>query len=81
MEACKLISSIPVWMGYAAKIKAKVISLQDMMREKFHGKIAVNVSGVKGRPKKTDIWIPPPMVRACLISVFLTSEIIISIST
>ena len=25
-EACKLISSIPVWMGYAAKIKARVIS-------------------------------------------------------
>ena len=29
MEACKLISSIPVWMGYAAKIKARVISLQE----------------------------------------------------
>ena len=28
-EACKLISSIPVWMGYAAKIKARVISLQE----------------------------------------------------
>ena len=27
MEACKLISSIPVWMGYAAKIKARVIIL------------------------------------------------------
>ena len=27
-EACKLISSIPVWMCYAAKIKARVISLQ-----------------------------------------------------
>ena len=27
-EACKLISSIPIWMGYAAKIKARVISLQ-----------------------------------------------------
>ena len=26
-EACKLISSIPVWMGYAAKIKARAISL------------------------------------------------------
>ena len=29
MEACKLISSIPVWMGYAAKIKARAISLQE----------------------------------------------------
>ena len=29
MEACKLISSIPVWMGYGAKIKARVISLQE----------------------------------------------------
>ena len=29
-EACKLISSIPVWMGYAAKIKARVISLQEV---------------------------------------------------
>ena len=29
MEACKLISSIPVWMGYAAKIKARVINLQE----------------------------------------------------
>ena len=28
-EACKLISSIPVWMGYVAKIKARVISLQE----------------------------------------------------
>ena len=28
-EACKLISSIPVWMGYAAKIKAREISLQE----------------------------------------------------
>ena len=28
-EACKLISSIPIWMGYAAKIKARVISLQE----------------------------------------------------
>ena len=28
-EACKLISSIPVWMGYAAKIKARAISLQE----------------------------------------------------
>ena len=28
-ETCKLISSIPVWMGYAAKIKARVISLQE----------------------------------------------------
>ena len=28
-EACKLIFSIPVWMGYAAKIKARVISLQE----------------------------------------------------
>ena len=27
-EACKLISSIPIWMGYAAKIKARAISLQ-----------------------------------------------------
>ena len=27
-EACKLISSIPVWMGYAAKIKARALSLQ-----------------------------------------------------
>ena len=29
MEACKLISSIPIWMGYAARIKARVISLQE----------------------------------------------------
>ena len=29
MKACKLISSIPVWMGYAAKIKARAISLQE----------------------------------------------------
>ena len=29
MEACKLISSIPIWMGYAAKIKARAISLQE----------------------------------------------------
>ena len=28
-EACKLISSIPVWMGYAPKIKARAISLQE----------------------------------------------------
>ena len=28
-EACKLISSIPVWMGYATKIKARAISLQE----------------------------------------------------
>ena len=28
-EACKLISSIPVWMGYVAKIKARAISLQE----------------------------------------------------
>ena len=28
-EACKLISSIPVWMGYAAKIKTRAISLQE----------------------------------------------------
>ena len=28
-EACKLISSIPVWMGYVAKIKARTISLQE----------------------------------------------------
>ena len=28
-EACKLISSIPVWMGYVTKIKARVISLQE----------------------------------------------------
>ena len=28
-ETCKLISSIPVWMGYAAKIKARAISLQE----------------------------------------------------
>ena len=28
-EACKLISSIPVWMGYAAKIKERAISLQE----------------------------------------------------
>ena len=28
-EACKLISSIPIWMDYAAKIKARVISLQE----------------------------------------------------
>ena len=27
-EACKLISSIPIWMGFVAKIKARVISLQ-----------------------------------------------------
>ena len=30
MEACKLISSIPIWMGYAAKIKARAISLQEV---------------------------------------------------
>ena len=29
MEACKLISSIPLWMGYVAKIKARAISLQE----------------------------------------------------
>ena len=29
MEACKLILSIPFWMGYVAKIKARVISLQE----------------------------------------------------
>ena len=29
-EACKLISSVPIWMGYAAKIKARVISLQEV---------------------------------------------------
>ena len=29
-EACKLISSIPVWRGYAAKIKARAISLQEV---------------------------------------------------
>ena len=29
MEACKLISSIPIWMGHAAKIKARAISLQE----------------------------------------------------
>ena len=29
MEACKLISSIPVWMGYVAKIKARATSLQE----------------------------------------------------
>ena len=29
MEACKLISSIPVWMGYVAKVKARAISLQE----------------------------------------------------
>ena len=28
-EACKLISSIPVWMGYVAKIKTRAISLQE----------------------------------------------------
>ena len=28
-EAYKLISSIPIWMGYAAKIKARAISLQE----------------------------------------------------
>ena len=28
-EACKLIYSIPIWMGYAAKIKARAISLQE----------------------------------------------------
>ena len=28
-EACKLISFIPIWMGYVAKIKARVISLQE----------------------------------------------------
>ena len=28
-EACKLISSIPVWMGYVAKVKARAISLQE----------------------------------------------------
>ena len=31
-EACKLISSIPVLMGYAAKIKARAISLQEVKR-------------------------------------------------
>ena len=30
MEACKLISSIPVWMGYVAKVKARAISLQEV---------------------------------------------------
>ena len=30
MEACKLISSIPIWMGYVAKIKARAISLQEV---------------------------------------------------
>ena len=30
MEACKLISSIHVWMGYGAKIKARAISLQEV---------------------------------------------------
>ena len=30
MEACKLRSSIPVWMGYVAKIKARAISLQEV---------------------------------------------------
>ena len=30
MKACKLISSIPVWMGYAAKIKPRAISLQEV---------------------------------------------------
>ena len=29
MEACKLIFSIPIWMGYVAKIKARAISLQE----------------------------------------------------
>ena len=29
-EACKLISSIPVWMGYVAKINTRVISLQEV---------------------------------------------------
>ena len=28
-EACKLISSFPIWMGYVAKIKASAISLQE----------------------------------------------------
>ena len=28
-KACKLISSIPVWMGYAAKIKGRAITLQE----------------------------------------------------
>ena len=28
-EACKLLSSIPVWMGYVAKMKVRVISLQE----------------------------------------------------
>ena len=28
-EACKLISSFPIWMGYAAEIKARAISLQE----------------------------------------------------
>ena len=28
-EACKLIFSIPIWMGYVAKIKARAISLQE----------------------------------------------------
>ena len=30
--------------------------------ETFHGNIAVNISGVKGRPKNADIWIPPKQV-------------------
>ena len=29
MEACELMSSIPIWMGYAANIKARAISLQE----------------------------------------------------
>ena len=29
-EACKLITSIPIWMGYAAKIKARAVSLQEV---------------------------------------------------
>ena len=28
-EACKLISYIPIWMGYVAKIKTRAISLQE----------------------------------------------------
>ena len=31
--------------------------------ETFHGNMTVNVSGVKGRPRNTDIWIPPPQAR------------------
>ena len=29
-EACKLISSIPIWMGYTAKVKPRAISLQEV---------------------------------------------------